>query len=171
MNPLYKNKILRNRAVCLRCNTEIESKSTHDFVTCKCGNLSVDGGLDYIKRGCVIVEEDGKSTYRDTSVTMGEYSDMPKVTTKEVEKEVLSKLADMKQNKKTKLYESYSYYGCEIDTMNDGTFIVTHYDENKKLTDSIPVCNLSGAYRVAKLLYVSSKIYNLMENLDFPRTE
>jgi tRNA(Ile2) C34 agmatinyltransferase TiaS len=40
----------RNRAKCTRCNTVVESKHKHDFVTCKCGNLSVDGGLDYKKR-------------------------------------------------------------------------------------------------------------------------
>lgn len=44
------SKILRNMAKCLDCEDVIESKSVHDFRTCKCGNLSVDGGLDYIKR-------------------------------------------------------------------------------------------------------------------------
>ena len=29
---------------------EIESKDRHDFVRCNCGNIAVDGGLDYIKR-------------------------------------------------------------------------------------------------------------------------
>jgi hypothetical protein len=42
--------IKRNRAKCLKCKKIIESKSRHDFVTCKCGNLSVDGGKDYAKR-------------------------------------------------------------------------------------------------------------------------
>jgi Zn finger protein HypA/HybF involved in hydrogenase expression len=43
-------KIKRNRAKCLKCNQIIESKYRHDFVTCKCGNLSVDGGKDYLKK-------------------------------------------------------------------------------------------------------------------------
>jgi hypothetical protein len=43
-------KITRNAARCLNCNEVIESKYRHDFVTCKCGRLSVDGGLDYLKR-------------------------------------------------------------------------------------------------------------------------
>ena len=43
-------KILRNRAKCLICGEILESKHRHDFKTCKCGNLSVDGGKDYIKR-------------------------------------------------------------------------------------------------------------------------
>lgn len=42
--------ILRNSAKCLSCGDEIESKHRHDFVTCSCGNLSVDGGLCYLKR-------------------------------------------------------------------------------------------------------------------------
>lgn len=29
---------------CLKCNDTIESKHVHDFVTCKCTNLSIDGG-------------------------------------------------------------------------------------------------------------------------------
>jgi len=45
-----KKKILRNRAKCLICGEILESKYRHDFKTCKCGNLSVDGGRDYIKR-------------------------------------------------------------------------------------------------------------------------
>lgn len=43
-------KIARNRAKCLVCGDVIESKHRHDFVTCSCGNLSVDGGKDYLKR-------------------------------------------------------------------------------------------------------------------------
>lgn len=44
-------KILRNRAKCLICGEIIESKTVHDYKTCSCGNLSVDGGLEYTKRG------------------------------------------------------------------------------------------------------------------------
>lgn len=43
-------KIIRNAAKCNRCGDIIESKYTHDFVTCSCGALSVDGGKDYIRR-------------------------------------------------------------------------------------------------------------------------
>lgn len=45
-----ERKILRNRAKCLNCGEIIESKSTHDYQTCSCGSLAVDGGLDYIRR-------------------------------------------------------------------------------------------------------------------------
>ena len=46
-----KQKILKNSAKCLICKQEIESKHRHDFVECKCGNLFVDGGKDYLRRG------------------------------------------------------------------------------------------------------------------------
>ena len=39
--------IVRNSILCLRCNDHIVSKSSHDFVTCKCGKVSTDGGRSY----------------------------------------------------------------------------------------------------------------------------
>lgn len=44
-----REKLLRNSAVCRNCGTALESKHRHDFVTCTCGSLSIDGGLDYVK--------------------------------------------------------------------------------------------------------------------------
>ena len=50
--PTYqRSRIVRNSALCLDCDTEIESKHRHDFKHCKCGNIYVDGGKDYIRRG------------------------------------------------------------------------------------------------------------------------
>lgn len=40
---------MRNRAKCKLCHDILESFHRHDFVTCKCGEISVDGGLDYYK--------------------------------------------------------------------------------------------------------------------------
>ena len=45
-----KKEITKNSAMCLLCKDVLVSKSRHDFVTCTCGNLSVDGGNDYLKR-------------------------------------------------------------------------------------------------------------------------
>lgn len=42
--------LIRNAAKCLRCGDVIESKHVHDFVSCRCGNISVDGGLEYARR-------------------------------------------------------------------------------------------------------------------------
>ena len=41
---------MRNQAKCKKCKQIIESKTRHDFVSCKCGAISVDGGHDYIRR-------------------------------------------------------------------------------------------------------------------------
>ncbi|MFA5759792.1 MAG: hypothetical protein WC942_10620 [Clostridia bacterium] len=59
----YEYQILCNKAQCLKCNSIIESTYRHDFKSCKCGNLFVDGGLDYMRRGC----RRGDSSYKDLS--------------------------------------------------------------------------------------------------------
>ena len=43
-------KILKNAIKCNYCGDVIVSKHTHDFVTCKCGKVSVDGGNEYLRR-------------------------------------------------------------------------------------------------------------------------
>lgn len=43
-------RIKRNAAKCVRCGDIIESTYTHDFVTCSCGKVSVDGGKSYLRR-------------------------------------------------------------------------------------------------------------------------
>ena len=43
--------IIRNAARCKKCGTEIESRHRHDWVSCKCGAIFVDGGHDYLRRG------------------------------------------------------------------------------------------------------------------------
>lgn len=56
-----REKIVRNSAKCLRCGDEIESKHRHDFKRCSCGNISVDGGKDYLKRS-IMRDKDWKDT-------------------------------------------------------------------------------------------------------------
>lgn len=60
---MKKQSLVRNSARCLKCSTEIESTHRHDFVTCPCGALSVDGGLDYARR---VFKDD--ADWEDTSV-------------------------------------------------------------------------------------------------------
>lgn len=50
MKDFPNSKIIRNAAQCLTCKQIIESTHRHDFVTCECGKLSVDGGVDYLRR-------------------------------------------------------------------------------------------------------------------------
>ena len=44
-------RMTRNAIECRNCHDVIESKHRHDFRTCSCGNVFVDGGLDYHRVG------------------------------------------------------------------------------------------------------------------------
>jgi hypothetical protein len=46
-----------NKIKCTHCKEIIESKFTHDFQTCSCGKVSVDGGKDYLKRSAMLRED------------------------------------------------------------------------------------------------------------------
>jgi hypothetical protein len=56
-------KIIRNSAKCLDCGEEIESTFVHDYRTCKCGQIMVDGGRAYLRRGAKDF-----SRFEDTSI-------------------------------------------------------------------------------------------------------
>ena len=43
-------RIIKNSIKCNLCGDIIVSKHTHDFVSCKCGRCSVDGGNSYLRR-------------------------------------------------------------------------------------------------------------------------
>lgn len=57
--------ILRNSAKCLSCQETIHSVYRHDYQTCPCGNISVDGGESYLKRSV-----NDFSNYQDTSLVI-----------------------------------------------------------------------------------------------------
>jgi hypothetical protein len=42
--------LIQNQIKCLSCGDEIWSAHRHDYKTCSCGDVSVDGGMDYRKR-------------------------------------------------------------------------------------------------------------------------
>lgn len=46
----YIGDVFKNTAKCLICMDVITSTHKHDFVTCSCGNLAVDGGSWYPRR-------------------------------------------------------------------------------------------------------------------------
>ena len=53
---MSSRRLKRNAVHCAHCNTTIESKHVHDFVTCSCPpdsqtRVFVDGGLDYRRLG------------------------------------------------------------------------------------------------------------------------
>lgn len=43
-------RILLNEVECNKCGDVIVSKHRHDYVTCKCEAVSVDGGMEYLRR-------------------------------------------------------------------------------------------------------------------------
>lgn len=43
-------QIVTNKIKCKKCGDIIESTYRHDFKSCKCGAVSVDGGKDYLRR-------------------------------------------------------------------------------------------------------------------------
>jgi hypothetical protein len=43
--------IVQNAVICNKCDEFIVSKNRHDFVECECGNIFVDGGQEYLRRG------------------------------------------------------------------------------------------------------------------------
>lgn len=42
--------ILQNEIKCNECGEQIYSAHRHDFRYCKCGQVAVDGGMDYLRR-------------------------------------------------------------------------------------------------------------------------
>ena len=59
--------ILSNSAKCLKCGDEIFSASRHDFNYCSCENITVDGGMSYIRHGWK-----DKSKYMNLSIEISE---------------------------------------------------------------------------------------------------
>jgi len=43
-------RITRNAARCRHCKQVIESTHVHDYVSCACGKIAVDGGREYLRR-------------------------------------------------------------------------------------------------------------------------
>ncbi|MEP3295799.1 MAG: hypothetical protein ABJN34_08520 [Litoreibacter sp.] len=59
-------KIIQNSARCLKCGDEVESKTVYDTQSCSCGNLTVDGGSEYLKRLVVDVEYVEETSVQET---------------------------------------------------------------------------------------------------------
>lgn len=54
--------ILSNQVRCNQCGDEPFSANTHDYRTCSCGNIAVDGGMSYLRR------VGGENGYTDMSI-------------------------------------------------------------------------------------------------------
>lgn len=51
-------RIKKNSIKCNYCGDVIVSRRTHNYVSCKCGRCSVDGGNDYLRRVFTISPDD-----------------------------------------------------------------------------------------------------------------
>jgi len=60
---IERDQIVLNQVMCNKCHDVITSEYRHDFVKCSCGNISVDGGNDYLRRVGNVDEYTEKSAY------------------------------------------------------------------------------------------------------------
>lgn len=65
-------QILSNQVRCKVCDDEPYSANRHDFKRCKCGNIAVDGGMDYLRR------VGGEQGFEDLSISISDklYQDL-----------------------------------------------------------------------------------------------
>lgn len=47
---MRRYRIIRNSAKCRLCGDVLVSTKEHGYVTCSCGEISIDGGSRYLKR-------------------------------------------------------------------------------------------------------------------------
>jgi hypothetical protein len=114
----------RNRAKCRLCNEIIESLHQHDFQSCSCGEISVDGGTSYyrclakdIKNFIRIGENDEEIEVRFKEEEEEEEKQPPKPLTSREEKldemrimlEQLSEMPEGAMSLFVSQYELYSY--------------------------------------------------------------
>ena len=103
---------MRNRAKCRLCNEIIESKHQHDYVSCSCGEIAVDGGNAY-HRACfknkenfICIDDEGNEIipiYKEKDVPIPDESFQnttqeqlqPNVSAKPPKKELLAMLDEM----------------------------------------------------------------------------
>ena len=52
-----KYRIVKNAIRCNYCGDIIESTHRHDYKTCSCGRVAVDGGHDYLRRCFTEIED------------------------------------------------------------------------------------------------------------------
>ena len=63
-------RIISNKIRCRKCADIIESKYTHDYVSCSCGSCAVDGGYEYLRRTGELED------FEELSETLGDDSDL-----------------------------------------------------------------------------------------------
>jgi hypothetical protein len=99
---------MKNRAKCKLCENIIESKHRHDFITCPCGEISVDGGNDYWRQ--MAKHEDNFIRLNDDDTIMERQIDK-EIATQDIVKELYptkptkKELIDTLENMSKKIQE------------------------------------------------------------------
>lgn len=121
--------ILSNQAVCGACGDRPFSRHRHDFVSCKCENVSVDGGMDYLRR--VAKSEE----YRDISIEMD--ADLVKVICEDLRPEnnnynPLGQLCSVMRHLRDAGYDVESpvvaaqYVDFDFNTLEPGMYVINN---------------------------------------------
>ena len=90
---------MKNRAKCKLCQDIIESFHRQDYITCKCGEISIDGGLDFYKAAAkdwsnfLRVDDEGNEI--QVQVKEKDNDVKEEITHKPSKKELLSNLQEM----------------------------------------------------------------------------
>lgn len=63
--------LIQNEAECRKCGDIIWSAHRHDYRSCSCGGIAVDGGRDYIRRGGDLDSIIERSMYIDSEALQG----------------------------------------------------------------------------------------------------
>ena len=71
-----------NRAKCKKCGDIITSNNRHDFKSCKCGEISIDGGSWYLKRTAGDLNNiiEMSEYYKDVPPTKGQINEIYKIS-------------------------------------------------------------------------------------------
>jgi hypothetical protein len=97
---------MRNRAKCKLCKNIIESKHLHDYVTCPCGEISIDGGSGggYIRSSArdpnnlVYVDDEDNEILIQSGCKPDEEVKSEEISSKPTKKEMMDMLHDMAMN-------------------------------------------------------------------------
>jgi len=98
---------MRNRAKCKLCSSIIESFTINDYVSCECGEISIDGGATHLKVGAKNFENFLRLDEHDNEVPVKLVGDAPDCT--EVAKEEYDQL-DLSREKKVEIVDAMIKY-------------------------------------------------------------
>ena len=113
--------LIRNAIRCNKCGDEIESTYRHDFRSCKCGAVFVDGGLDYQRVG-------------------GDRNDWTDLSVRDTKKPHLGKITDWQKSEVSAQYGlGYQIVGIFVDhprfagMRGHTSYVVAHDEETGEI--------------------------------------